>query len=903
LVTDSLLISSQTWVCGAASDRSGNWNYTARPSNFSIDKDIPTAEVRNEPSTWVKSINLVLNCSDSLSGCSQTAYYTFVSSPGSDCQTGGNPIASGSLAVNSDHNDYLCLRVSDNAGNIATAVSSQLFVDATPPATTDDVNVNAWYGSPATIRLTCSDSMSGCSRTYYCINDSGPTCTPSIPSSSLATDVDVSCPGQQTCNRIIRYYSQDVAGNNETPKTSGVIKIDPTLPVCTITSPASAYTTTNQITVSWQASSPGSPIANVIVENNKTGSWEQLTSSPNAIGTFTFSNAVNGVTYSFQCTATNQMGTPSGYSSIKSTMVDTVPPTVSISVSSTVVNTTTFLVSWSGDDSESGISNFTLFYKTGSGSYSQWPQVFKPSETSAVFGQNGVPVIPQNGITYTLKVRASDNAGNTKESNETSVLVDTAKPTCTVQDMPAYQPSSDFTVTWSGTDGESGIKEYIVEQRTGSSWVQFYRGSGTSNDMLNANDGVYRFRCRAIDNANNMGDLSSEKSTSVDINPPSADINFSSSVYVNDNLNINARVTDAIKVSSVTLYYNNTAVNGTVATNPNQSIWDVTWTLSDLVTTGMQTFIIRVQDIAGNSYNYTKQFLVAYCTPSDVIQGCLCGTGTKTCRNDGTWSNCTGVTKYPQPEVCNGEDDDCNNIVDDIKVNGVPGNSIQSTHCQCYGSSLLAATNEICDGIDNNCDGQIDENGNCCDEGDTQPCARTQGICTGAVKTCTGGKFGDCSILPKAKDCTSSLDNDCNGLIDSEEPGCLATCADMDGDGYGSPGTDSCANGPSEDCNDNDATIYPGAPPTCNGKDNNCDGSTDDEEAQCATCSNGIQDGNEEGIDCGGDCPACFVWGWLFLTAGGIVILLILAFVWLHFKKQGRELSWEELKKKWTPSE
>jgi hypothetical protein len=172
------------------------------------------------------------------------------------------------------------------------------------------------------------------------------------------------------------------------------------------------------------------------------------------------------------------------------------------------------------------------------------------------------------------------------------------------------------------------------------------------------------------------------------------------------------------------------------------------------------------------------------------------------------------------------------------------------------------------------------------------------------VKTCTGGTWSQCSILPSQKDCTSSLDNDCNGIIDNQEAGCQATCADKDGDGYGSPGSDSCTNGPAEDCNDNDPAVYPGAPATCTGtiKDNNCDGSTADEEKTCNTCSNGIKDGNEEGVDCGGDCPACFVWGWLFLTAGGVVILLILAFVWLHFRKQGRKLTWEELKKKWTPS-
>ncbi|MCX6814395.1 MAG: MopE-related protein [Candidatus Aenigmarchaeota archaeon] len=895
-VYNKMPITSQTWVCGAAKDNAGNWNYTAAPSNFLIDKAIPAADIKNVSSTWIRSNNLTLSCSDSVSGCQQTIYYSFVPSPGSDCQNGGNPTTSGFIIVNSDHNDYICIRVSDNAGNIATKVSSQLFVDGANPTTTDNVNPNIWYGSPARIKLTCSDAMSGCSKTYYCIDNQGGTCTPSIQSTSAETPVDVTCgSGQQTCSKIIRYYSEDAAGNREVTKSSGIIKIDTTLPVCTITSHPNAYTTTNQITVSWQASSTGSPIANVIVEKMEgSGSWSQLVSSQSATGSNTISNAVNGVTYSFRCKATNQIGVESSYSSVVSTTVDTIPPAVSITANP-IVNITTFIVSWPGDDLESGISNYTVFYKTGSSPYSQWA-VFQPSTTSAVFGQNGLPLAPQNGNTYTFKVRASDNAGNTKESNEVPVMVDTNKPTCMIQDMPAYQSSSDFMLIWSGADGESGVKEYIVEQRTASLWMQFHRGPETSKDIINANDGTYRFRCRAIDNANNMGDLSAEKSTTVDMNPPEAQMNFSSSVYVNDSLSINARITDAIRVSNVTLYYENAVVPGTATQNPNYSVWDVSWTISGLVTTGMKTFTISVQDVNGNSRNYSNQFLVAYCTPGEVIQGCKCGTGTKTCRNDGTWSECTGVTKQPTTEVCDGEDNDCLGIIDD--VNG--GNSIQSTQCQCFGSSLLAATNEICDGIDNDCDGQIDENGNCCNEGDIQPCGTDIGICSNKKKTCAGGTWGPCTWEqgPGPTDiCGNGLDDNCNGEIDEN----CASCTDRDGDGYGDPASNQCTYS-GQDCDDSNPNVNPGSPEVCDGMDNNCNGQID-EGLSCNMCTNGVQDSNEEGTDCGGDCPPCFVWGWLFLTAGGVVILLILAFVWFHFRKQGRELTWEELKKKWTPSE
>jgi hypothetical protein len=572
--------------------------------------------------------------------------------------------------------------------------------------------------------------------------------------------------------------------------------------------------------------------------------------------------------------------------------VDQLAPAASIGYLPLWANQTSFNVSWSGtDEGGSGIAYFGVQYSDDSGNWANWLTALSTQNSYATFNTG------MNNHTYSFRVNATDAAGNSGQySSPASTTIDTDLPDCMIQDMPAYQPSGDFTVRWSGADGESGVKEYIVEQRTGGSWVQFHRGPETSKDIINANDGTYRFRCRAIDNANNMGDLSAEKSTTVDMIPPEAQMNFSSSVYVNDSLSINARITDAIRVSNVTLYYENAVVPGTATQNTNYSVWDVTWTISDLVTTGMKTFTISVSDASGNSRNYTNQFLVAYCTPGDVIQGCLCGTGTKTCRNDGTWGNCTGATKQPTTEICDGIDNDCNGIVDD--VNG--GNSIQSTHCQCYGSSLLAATNEICDGIDNNCDGQIDENGNCCTNGDTQPCGADIGICRNKKKTCTGGTWGPCTWEqgPSSTEiCGNGLDDNCNGEIDEN----CASCTDRDGDGYGDPASNHCTYS-KQDCNDNDPTVYPGAPPTCDGKDNNCDGSTADEEAQCATCSNGVKDGSEEGVDCGGDCPACFVWGWLFLTAGGVVILLILAFVWLHFRKQGRELTWEELKKKWTPS-
>ena len=887
-----LTISYQTWVCGAAKDRTGNPGYTPTPVNFFIDKAAPTTQINpNGISLTNQDVSFSLTCSDTGGSSCQTTYYRIIDD-GQACGTAGfSSGTSGILtcAAGSVCRNRVCYYSTDNSGNAEAIKTSNAFlIDKQPPVTTDDSDDN-WHGNDVIITLTCQDSLAGCAATNYCIYDEGG--VPCNPATSGNT-VTVSCSG--TCRKIIRYYSRDALNNQESSHNSRTIKIDTTIPSCTI-APLSEYSKSASFRVSWSATSPpgSSPISNVTIEKNETGLWEFLSVSQQTSGYLDFT-AQNGRTYYFRCFAANAKG-PGGYSVAVRTTVDTQPPSQVSIEAQPIINRTTFSLGWSGSDSESGVANYTVMYKIDSGLYSVW-NVFDSQKTSAIFGQDLPLVVLENNRIYTFKLTVTDHAGNSMESNEASVLVDTAKPICTIQDMPAYQSSSDFMLIWAGADGESGVKEYIVEQRTASVWAQFHRGPETSKDIINANDGTYRFRCRAIDNANNMGDLSAEKSTTVDMNPPDAQINFSSSVYVNDSLSINARITDAIRVSNVTLYYENSVVPGTATQNPNYSVWDVSWTLSGLVTTGMKNFTISVQDVNGNSRNYSGQFLVAYCTPGDVVLGCKCGTGTKTCRTDGTWSDCTGATKQPIPEVCDGDDNDCNLIVDD--VNG--RNSILSTQCQCYGSSLLSAQSETCDGIDNDCDGQIDENGNCCNSGDIQSCGADVGVCRNKKKTCTGGTWGPCAWEqgPTSEICGNGLDDNCNGESDEN----CASCTDRDGDGYGDTASNQCTYS-GQDCDDSDPNVNPGAPEVCDGIDNNCDGQTDEGLGDCGACSNGIQDANEEGTDCGGDCPACFVWGWLWLTAGGVVILLILAFVWLHFRRQGRELSWDELKKKWTPSE
>jgi hypothetical protein len=257
----------------------------------------------------------------------------------------------------------------------------------------------------------------------------------------------------------------------------------------------------------------------------------------------------------------------------------------------------------------------------------------------------------------------------------------------------------------------------------------------------------------------------------------------------------------------------------------------------------------------------------------------ICEKGNQTC-SAGSWGSCVGDVT-PQAEVCNGLDDNCDDVVDNNLAPELNDNTwgvCAGTFKVCNGSSMqndylsilnYEADETTCDGLDNDCDNDVDEGCTCIDNA-VQSCGTNLGECQQGTQTCLNNSWGECigEIVSSLEIC-DGLDNDCDSEVDE---GC-----NKDGDNYcdcgmpysfgsnlaalcsGTNTTDALAIANTCDCSDNNWGINPGATESCDGDDNNCN-SIEDEGCNCVDGS--VQPCGSDVGECQAGTQTCVLGNW-----------------------------------------
>ncbi len=254
-------------------------------------------------------------------------------------------------------------------------------------------------------------------------------------------------------------------------------------------------------------------------------------------------------------------------------------------------------------------------------------------------------------------------------------------------------------------------------------------------------------------------------------------------------------------------------------------------------------------------------------------------------------------------EDCDGQDNDCDGLVDDedpdLVLDGrdirttwrdsdgdnfgdpdtplrycqqLPaGTSNEPTDCDDTLAAVYPRAFEICNGIDDDCDGLIDDADNSLTGAEREHAYPDEdddgfGVSDGAIYVCTlpAGYVGnldggeDCddrnaSIYPGAPEACDHQDADCDGIIGRNDPDVDPSVQtlwyfDADNDGYaGAAVVVADCTRPSfsyhstaDDCDDADRDVNPGEDEVCNGQDDNCDGLVDDDDPALVTQYIGI---------------------------------------------------------------
>lgn len=359
--------------------------------------------------------------------------------------------------------------------------------------------------------------------------------------------------------------------------------VDTVAPAVAITSPAAGSTVGSSVTVAWSGSDATSGITAYYVRMDG-GGWAQL---PPSVTSYAFSGLTAGA-HAAYVRAVDGAGNARDVSVAFTVQASAPSLTITAPVNATASASTSMTVQWAGSSTGSTITSYLIRLDGGSWS------TLAPSVTSYTF--TGLTQGP-----HTVMVRATDQAGSSKDASVTFV-VDTVAPTIAIT-SPASNAyvTAQPTVRWTGSDASSGIASYLI-RRDGGTWTTL-SPDASSYAFSSLSSGSHTVTVRAVDKAGNYREAG--VTFRVDNTAPSLSITSPRSGAYLYSTSVTVRWSGSDYGSGMSAYYVKLDSGAWVTLSSTASSYTFTG-----LSHASHTVTVRAMDKAGNYRDVTVRFTV-----------------------------------------------------------------------------------------------------------------------------------------------------------------------------------------------------------------------------------------------------------------------------------------------------
>ena len=543
----SITISAEgkSFVKYFSTDAAGNAENTTDSQAIMIDKTAPTTSLSvagpRGNGDWYLSDSLVsLTALDN----SSAAYVSGVASKHFKINDGQDQTYSDAFLLTEGSWTVRYYSI-DNAGNVESEHTANILIDSSIPSTNISLNGilgnDGWYISDVSISLTSEDNVSEVVTKYSFDNASFTEYSGQIVINSSAT---------------IYYYSEDVAGNREPTKNKS-IKIDISPPTSSSTVSGTHgqngwYISNVEVHLTGDDSDSGIQYINYSINN---GGWNVYYGSSVILP---INSGGSSTVYYYSVDNAGNAGSHTNSVSFK---IDESPPTAPPLSDLGAWNRlgVAYLV-WglSNDETPGEGIQYYKIYKCSVTDVSSCSTdyLLNVSNINFTYTDSGL----SDGTQYFYQVTAVNLAGlESDKSSMKNTTIDKTAPLPPQLSISPYVNALSVILSWTtSTDPgvlASGLKQYnIYENDTGygapaplsKSWLITVPPSNSYNHSNLANYRTYYYAVSATDNAENEGNQSIGRSTTVDIYPPET----------NASVTVGTLGTNNWYITSVTVHFN-----------------------------------------------------------------------------------------------------------------------------------------------------------------------------------------------------------------------------------------------------------------------------------------------------------------------------------------------------------